>query len=120
MQMDTRSRRLGLLVALAVLTGACGEDAPAAPSSPYPNVAGRYSGTVTITYTSLGQSLTCPATTTTTQSGANVTIAPITLSGACSSVSPSLPFGDVTISTTGSLGNATVNNIAVASCGGAY
>jgi hypothetical protein len=42
------------------------------------------------------------------------------MSGQCSTLFPTLPFGDGTISETGSLGNTTVNGIQLASCNGVY
>lgn len=118
-------RRLALAtvgVLVIIFASGCGSggSSPTAPSSPYPTVGGNYAGTITITFPSLGGSLSCPATTTVTQSGANVTFAPLTMTGACTTLLPSLPLGDFTISTTGSLGGQTLNNIAVASCSGTY
>jgi hypothetical protein len=115
-----------LAAVLGMLLSACGSSSsnnsnPAAPSAPsYPMVAGNYSGSITITYQLLAASLNCPATTTITQSGANVSIAPLAMTGPCTNVFPSLPMGDMTINTSGSLGSATVNNISVASCNGSY
>jgi hypothetical protein len=110
------------VVLLLIAASACGssDNGLTTPSGTYPNVAGNYSGSVTFTFITLGQSLTCPATTTVTQSGGpNVNIAPLSLTGSCISVFPSLPVGDGTITTTGSLG--TINqNLALASCNGTY
>ena len=50
-------------------------------------------------------------------SGANVTFSPLSLTGACVSEIPSVPLGDATISTTGSIGNTNQSNISVPSCG---
>ena len=110
----------GVVVAAAVTLAGCSGNSSTAPtSSGPPNVAGSYSGTVTINYISLGRTLTCPAQTTVTQNGANVTLAPLALTGVCASVG-SLPLGDMTISNTGSLGNTTLTNQFFASCGGSY
>ena len=106
------------VVLLVIVASACGSS-PTAPASPYPSVAGNYSGSVLFSFISLGTSLTCPATTTVNQSGASVTFAPLTFSGSCASLG-SLPFGDQTITTTGSLGSASQNNLFVASCNGYY
>jgi hypothetical protein len=63
-------------------------------------VAGSYNGTATITLPEVGQSQTCPASTSVTQSGASVTMAPMVLGGSCN---VSLPLGSVTIATTGAI-----------------
>jgi hypothetical protein len=99
--------------------GSSGSPVAASPASPYPSVAGNYSGSVLFSYVSLGRSLTCPATTTVNQSGASVTFAPLILSGSCASLG-SLPLGDQTVTTTGSLGSASQDNLFVASCNGYY
>jgi hypothetical protein len=110
-----------LLIAGCVgIATACGDgSSPSSPSSSYPNVAGNYSGSTVLSYPSLGTSVTCPTTTTVTQSGANVSIAPLTFSGACASLG-ALPAGDFTMTTTGSLGSATATNIPLAFCNGSY
>jgi hypothetical protein len=63
-----------------LFTVACGGDGGneiTGPSNRIPNVAGNYSGTTTITFPELGQTVTCPTTTSVTQSGSNVSIAPL-------------------------------------------
>jgi hypothetical protein len=120
--LSSPSRSLvGVLFVAALSLAACGGGSgPTAPSAPmYPAVAGNYAGVVSINVPLLGASLNCPATTTVTQSGANVTFAPLALSGNCSSLG-SFPLGDSTISTTGSLGSQTVNNLVLSSCNGTY
>ena len=107
-----------VVIATAVSLAGCSGSSAAPTASGPPNVAGNYSGTVTINYISLGRVLTCPAQTTVNQNGANVTFAPLVLSGVCASAG-SLPLGDTTISNTGSLGSAT-QTIFLASCGGNY
>lgn len=95
-----------VLIVLIVLFSACGGDSPTAPTRPqYPDVAGRYSGTVSIFYPQVGRTLACPATTAVTQNGNLVSIAPVALTGACGSLS--IPVGDLTIDENGSLGNQT-------------
>jgi len=116
--MPVRQLAAVLVVACVFPFGGCSSST--APSSGPPNVAGNYSGTVTITFSLFGQSLTCPATMSVTQSGANVTFSAVTLSGACTSIFPTLPLGNTTIDNTGSLGSLTENNIAVPSCNGTY
>jgi hypothetical protein len=114
----TRSLRLVFVGVLAIAVSACGSsDSPTAPSSPYPPVAGNYAGTVTFNYSTLGVSLNCPATTTVTQSGGDVSLSPMSLGGACASSAPSMPLGDFSISTTGSMGSASQNNVSLPSCG---
>jgi hypothetical protein len=85
-----------------------------------PNVQGNYAGTVTISFTGRG-SFSCPANTTVTQNGSNVTIAPLTMGGSCPGLGvSSLPIGDGAISNTGSLGQTTINNLFLAACNGFY
>jgi hypothetical protein len=109
------------LVGAALAFAGCGSSNDAAPTPAIPNVTGNYSGTITITYQLIGQSITCPASTSVTQSGANVTLAPLTIGGQCATVGfTSLPAGDFTITNTGSLGTQNVNNIYIPSCNGYY
>src|SRR5207248_1175136 len=76
---------------------------------------------ININFQLIGQSVSCPATTTVTQSNANVTVAPMQLGGVCPGAGlTSIPFGDATITNTGSLGSQTVNNISMPSCNGTY
>ena len=96
-------RRMALCV-LALCVSACGSDGPTAPDRPsIQTVSGSYAGTVTMTFPEILQTLTCPATTTVTQTGANISVAPIVLRGACEGIS--LPLGSVTIDTNGALTN---------------
>jgi hypothetical protein len=64
-------------------------------------VAGNYSGTTTMVLPELGQTITCPSTTSVTQSGSTVNLAPIILNGACGGAS--IPLGQTTIDRTGTL-----------------
>jgi hypothetical protein len=110
------------LILVSFLATACsGNNSPMAPSSPYPDVAGTYSGTITGANAVAGVLFVCPAHTTITQSGANISIGPLMLGGSCAAEGfVSLPVGDGTIATTGSLGNATLNNLYAAFCNGYY
>ena len=105
----------------ALLMGvACGGSSTAAGPA-YPNVAGTYSGTLTVG--TLAGSFTCPASTVVTQSGASVTIGMLTLSAPCPSHGISaVPLGQVnaTIDANGTLGNVTNAILTVPSCGGTY
>lgn len=113
-------RALPLTVVLMAHAAACGRG-NTAPTPAIPNVTGNYSGTVTITYQLTGGQISCPATTSVTQSGANVTLAPLTMAGACPSAGlSSFPVGDFTITNTGSLGTQSGTNLFVASCNGFY
>jgi hypothetical protein len=105
-----------LVVALAVGLAACSSSATAPTASGPPNVAGSYSGGVTMT--TPNAALACPAQLTVTQNGATVTLAPLVFTGTCASL-PSFPLGDATISNTGSLGSAT-KSLFYPSCSGFY
>jgi hypothetical protein len=95
-----------LLPLVLILTAACGGGSPTAPSGPqFPQVAGTYNGSINFTFPEIPASLTCPASTTVTQSGSNVSIAPISLGGQCVGILGSIPFGSVTIDTNGALPN---------------
>lgn len=93
-------KKLLSLGVLAFFVIGCGSSTPTAPTPSIPQVAGSYSGGVTIVYPEIPRSLTCPATTTVTQSGALVSLAPMILTGQCGGVS--VPLGQLTIDTTGS------------------
>ena len=89
---------------LAVLTIsatiACGSS-PTTPTPTTPQVAGNYAGTITLVRPEVNNSLTCPATTSVTQVGNAVNIAPMLLSGVCGNLS--IPFGAAMIDSTGAL-----------------
>lgn len=107
-----------LLVALAILSGACGSKGnPAAPPPPpaFPTVAGTYTGTTTMTFPELGRSLTCLTTTVVTQSGASVNIAPLVLGGQCGNLS--IPIGQETIDGTGAIQTPNTESFTEPSCG---
>lgn len=118
--------RMFVVVAVYVLFAACGSSpttpTPVATPPPvpqYPAVAGTYSGTIVISLPELNTSVTCPAQTVVTQSGASVNIAPIQLTPACNSLA--LPLGSVTIDTTGAiLGPGLSGNYFEPACGGTY
>jgi hypothetical protein len=93
-------------VGVVLLTVACGggEDggnAITGPSSQIPSVAGSYSGSTSMTLPELSQTLTCPTTTSVTQSGSTVTIAELRLSGPCGEMS--IPMGQVAIDSSGTI-----------------
>lgn len=93
-------RRLMLVV--VVLAVSCGGgDSPTSPSQPIPTVSGTYTGSVNFTFPELQVTVTCPASTTVTQSGRTVNIAPLVLTGDCDSMS--IPFGQTTIDATGAI-----------------
>lgn len=71
--------RLGVL-GLFVLAG-CGGGNPTGPSNSIPNVVGTYTGNVTITFPEIPLTVTCPTSTSVTQSGSTVSIAPLVLRG---------------------------------------
>lgn len=107
---------------LATITVACGGsgsgNSPTGPTDTIPNVAGNYSGTTTVVFPELGQSASCPSSTSVTQaSGGSITIAPLELGGACGGVS--FPVGRATIDATGSLGTD-AGSYFDTSCGGTY
>jgi hypothetical protein len=61
--------------------------------------------------------VTCPTTTSVTQSGSRISIAPLQLMGLCGALS--LPLGDSIIGPTGSLGSESGTHFEP-SCGGTY
>lgn len=109
--------RLLPLVAALFLVSCGGSSSPTAPQGPqYPAVAGSYAGTVTIVLPEIQQSVTCPATTVVTQTGANVSMAPIILGGGCGI---SIPIGSFSIDTNGAF-PAYTQTFYEPSCGGNY
>ena len=93
-----RSRLLVLVLCVGVT--ACGGKSPTSPDE-FPAVAGSYSGTTTIVFPELNQTVTCPTTTTVTQSGSSVNIAALQLSGECGTMS--VPMGPGVIDDDGEL-----------------
>lgn len=94
-----------LLPLLAVVCGCGGGNDITGPSNNgtrIPSVAGNYSGNTSVTFPELARTVVCPTTTSVTQSGGNLSIAPLQLGGACGNVSA--PIGSTTIDATGSLG----------------
>ena len=94
-------KRLSLCVVVA-LSSACG-GTPTTPTPAIPQVAGAYVGTMTLVYPTIPRTLICPASTSVTQSGTLVSLAPLVLAGQCGGVSVAL--GQVAIDATGSFSN---------------
>ena len=92
------------LCLLPFFVAACGGDNDiTGPSNRIPEVAGNYRGTTTIVFPEIPRTVTCSTTTSVTQSGSTVSIAPLQLTGAdCAGLS--VPVGSATIDATGSLG----------------
>ena len=102
---------------LGLLLAACGGEGGTdltAPSKSIPDVTGNYSGNTTIAFPDLGQSVTCPTSTSVTQSGTTISIAPLAMTGSCGTMS--IPVGQATIDATGAMPreSGTFND---ASCG---
>jgi hypothetical protein len=110
-------KRIVVVTLVAVFSAACSgkEDSPTAPTPSIPNVAGNYSGTTTVSFPELRSSVSCPTTTTVTQNGADISVAPLQVGGECAF---SLPFGPATIDATGSLGSA--SNLTLREACGTY
>ena len=87
------------VIALPFLVACGGSSSPTSSGPVYPQVAGNYAGTTTVTFPELGQQVTCPTTTSVAGSGPNISIAPLVLGGPCGNMS--FPFGAVTIDTNG-------------------
>ncbi len=101
---------------VAVLVTGCGGDSPTSPSgSQYPSVAGTYAGTTTVAFPELNQSVSCPTTTSVTQSGGSINMAPLVLTGACGNLS--VPVGSGTIDTLGALQGSTSGTYNEPTCG---
>jgi hypothetical protein len=81
----------------------------------YPSVAGSYSGTTTVVFPELGQTVVCATTTAVTQSGSSISMAPLVLGGQCGN--QSIPVGGGTIDTTGALQGSTSGTYNEPSCG---
>lgn len=100
-------RKAWRVVPLLMLTLACGDggDNVTGPTNTIPNVAGNYGGSTTITFPELNLSTACPTTTSVTQSGGgNINVAPLQVR--CPDIGLlSLPIGEATIGSTGSLGS---------------
>lgn len=103
---------------LAISAIACGSSSPTTPTPvapTVPQVAGSYAGTITITYPEINRTLSCPATTSVTQSGSSVNIAPLALSGLCAGLS--IPFGGDAIDATGNFTSSPTGTYSDPSCG---
>lgn len=110
-------RTLSVFASIALLS-ACGGDSPTAPTPQIPNVVGSYTGTITVTLPEVPASRDCPASTSVTQSGSTVSVAPIVLGGTCGNLS--LPVGQQTIDATGAFTGPTTGTFFEPSCGGNY
>ena len=103
-------RRLFALLPVLALTAACGggnditgPTVNSTPSSRVPSVAGNYFGTTSISFPELARSVSCSTTTTVSQSGSSVNLAPLQMGGGCGVTS--IPLGSATIDASGSIGN---------------
>lgn len=85
------------------------------PSNSIPNVAGTYSGTTTMSFPELGESVTCATTTAVTQSGSTVNVAPLVLGGQCGNMS--IPVGQLAIDATGAFQGNSAGTYSDPSCG---
>ena len=109
-------KSLSMLGVVALLVTGCGGGSPTSPSGPqYPSVAGSYVGTTTVVFPELNQSVICPTTTSVTQSGGSINMAPLVLTGACGNLS--VPVGSGTIDTLGALQGSTSGSYNEPSCG---
>ena len=72
---------IAAVVVAAMAAAACGSHGTdlTGPSNSIPNVAGNYSGTATLSLPEINQSMTCTTTTSVTQSGGTVSVAPLVL-----------------------------------------
>ena len=90
---------------LLVLVAGCGGNDASGPSNQIPDVTGSYRGTTTVTFPTIPRTVACPTSTSVTQSGRTVSIAPLQLAGAeCPPLS--ISAGSALIDATGSLGTA--------------
>ena len=96
----TDLRKLLISFVLLLPLVACGGGNSAAPTPQIPNVAGNYSGTTALAIPELGQSISCPTTTSVTQSGSTVNFTPLMLGGECDT---SFPLEEATIDNTGAI-----------------
>jgi hypothetical protein len=108
-------RRSAVCVIVTLAISACGGDSPSAPSPNIPSVSGRYAGNATLVAPELDARVTCPASTSITQSGKTVRIAPIVLTGECGSIS--IPVGEVTIDATGAIDGSASGSFNEPGCG---
>ena len=108
-------RRSALCVIVTLAVSACDGNAPSAPSPNIPSVTGRYAGNATLASPELDKRVTCPASTSVTQSGKTVSIAAIVLTGECGSIS--IPVGQVTIDATGAIDGRASGSFNEPGCG---
>ena len=78
---ETPMRRACALLLPVLFSVACGGEGGGSsltgPSNQIPDVAGSYSGTTTFNFPELGRTVTCQTTTSVTQSGSRVSVAPL-------------------------------------------
>jgi hypothetical protein len=102
--MNRFARCLCAAVVVVTLNGCGGGGGnPTGPSNSIPNVVGTYNGNVTVQFPELALTLTCPTSTTVTQSGSTVSVAPMVLKGDCDNLS--VPVGQFQIDATGAFPN---------------
>jgi hypothetical protein len=107
-----------LFAAIVLLCASCGGGSPSGPSAPsVPSVAGNYSGTTTFTYPLVPLSFTCNSSTIVTQSGATVSMAPLTLTGSSTCTSLAIHIGQFIIDSTGAIPAHTSGTFNDPSCG---
>ncbi len=95
-------KSLGFVIALvATSASGCVESGTNPTPDDIPQVAGNYSGTITLAFPEKGTSMTCTATTSATQSGSTVNITPIVFGGLCAGIN--IPLGTVIIDDTGDI-----------------
>jgi len=105
----------GWVVLVVIAASACGGSGPTGPSNSIPNVVGNYSGNTTLAFPQRGTSVTCPTSTSVTQSGNTVSIAPLILAGPCGNLS--VPLGQTTIDATGAFMENPNGTVDDPSCG---
>jgi hypothetical protein len=100
---EAEVRKSLVLPLFALSTMACGGSGTSlsGPSNNIPNVAGNYRGTTNLAFPELGESVSCPTTTSVTQSRNTINVAPLVLVGECQGLS--IPIGQVTIDATGAI-----------------
>lgn len=114
-------RRFDLLKALtlsAVVAGstaACVETGSPTDPTDIPQVAGSYSGSITANFPETGTSQTCTASTSVTQNGATVNVAPVVLGGVCGGLQ--VPVGQAVITSQGNIPATVSGTFSNPACG---